>query len=170
MPSAWPDHVCQVKLHFLRGRYPDLRGSLDRLVYSGALRPATVEGLSGDWYVHRDSLHLLEASWQPRTVLLSPFDNLIADRRRTSELFGFDYTVEIYVPAAKRRRGYYAMPILAGDRIAGTVDSRLERPSRRLLVNSVLLEPGERMTPSIRAAIGQLAGFVGATELISPPG
>lgn len=143
MPSAWPDHVCQVKLHFLRGRYPDLRGSLDRLVYSGALRPATVEGLSGDWYVHRDSLHLLEASWQPRTVLLSPFDNLIADRRRPAELFGFEYTMEIYVPAARPspRLLRHADPVRRS--ACRQVDPRFDRKTRRLIVNSIVLEPGQ---------------------------
>lgn len=160
----------QVNVHFLRGRYPDLPGSLDRLVRSGAVLPATVKGLNGDWYVHRDSLHLLEASWQPRTVLLSPFDNLIADRRRTAELFGFEYTIEIYVPAARRRRGYYAMPILAGDRIVGTVDPRFDRKAGRLIVNSIVLEPGRRLTAGIRAAIATLGRFVGAKEVVYPRG
>jgi uncharacterized protein YcaQ len=158
----------QVNLHFLRGRYPDLRGSLDRLVRSGAVLPATVTGLKGDWYVHRDALPLLEAPWRPRTVLLSPFDNLIADRRRTAELFGFEYTVEIYVPAASRRRGYYAMPILAGDRIVGTVDPRFDRKARRLMINSIVLEPGQHLTPGIRAATAALGRFVGADEVVYP--
>jgi hypothetical protein len=109
---------------------------------------------------------LLEQPWRARTVLLSPFDNLIADRRRTAALFGFDYTIEIYVPAAKRKRGYYAMPILAGDRLVGTVDPRYERASRRLIVNRVALEPGEKMTPAVRRAISDLGKFVGAEEVV----
>jgi uncharacterized protein YcaQ len=59
--------------------------------------------------VHADDLDLLErieaGVWQPRTTLLSPFDNLIIDRKRTRRMFGFDYAMEIYVPAAKRRYG-----------------------------------------------------------------
>ena len=99
------------------------------------------------------------------------FDNLIADRRRTALLFGFDYTIEIYVPAAKRKRGYYAMPVLAGDRLAGTVDPRFDRGSRHLIVNRIALEPGEKMTPAINRAIADLAKFVGAADVIvaSPP-
>ncbi len=155
----------QVSKHFLRGRYPDLRGSLARLNASGAVLPVTVRGWQGEWYIHRDSLPLLEAAWQPRTVLLSPFDNLVADRQRTRELFGFDYTIEIYVPAAKRRRGYYAMPILAGDRITGTVDPRFDRASRTLVVNAIALEPGERVTEGARKAVAELARFVGAGEV-----
>ena len=163
---ATPAHVVQYFLRpTLRGRHPDVKGSLDRMVRSGAALPATVAGLPGEWYLHRDRVPLLEAAWQPRTVLLSPFDNLIADRKRTLQLFGFDYTIEIYVPAAKRKRGYYAMPILAGDRIVGTVDPRLDRAAGTLVVNRVVLEPGERMTTAIEKAVADLAKFVGAQKI-----
>lgn len=156
----------QIQYHFIRGSHRDLAGSLERLTRSGAVLPVEVGDLKGDWRVHRDTLSLLEQPWRPRTVLLSPFDNLIADRRRTALLFGFDYAIEIYVPAAKRKRGYYAMPVLAGDRMAGTVDPRYERAGRRLIVNQVVLEPGEKMTPSISRAIADLAKFVGAKEVV----
>ena len=158
--------AAQVRVHFLRGAYPDLPGSLARLARAGEVRAVTVRGLRGEWFVHRDSLPLLEAPWRPRTVLLSPFDNLIADRRRTAELFAFEYTIEIYVPAARRRRGYYAMPILAGDRLIGTVDPRLDRASKTLLINAVVLEPGERMTDRVRSAVAELARFVGAEAVV----
>ena len=160
---ATPQHI---QNHFIRGSHHDLAGSLNRLTRSGAVVTVDVAGLKGDWHVHRDTLPLLEQRWLPRTVLLSPFDNLIADRRRTALLFGFDYTIEIYVPAAKRKRGYYAMPVLAGDRLAGTVDPRYERAGGRLIVNQIALEPGEKMTPSIGRAIADLAKFVGATEVV----
>ena len=162
-------HVVQYFLRpTLRGRHPDPKGSISRLLRSGAALPATVAGLPGEWYLHRDNLPFLEAAWQPRTVLLSPFDNLIADRKRTLQLFGFDYRVEIYVPAAKRRRGYYAMPILAGDRIVGTVDPRLDRATGTLVVNRVVLEPGEPMTTAIEKAVADLAKFVGAKKVSWP--
>jgi uncharacterized protein YcaQ len=148
-----------------RGRFYDLPGSLERLTASGAVLPVTVAGWKGDWHIHRDSLPLLDATWQPRTVLLSPFDNLIADRRRTRELFGFDYTIEIYVPPAKRKRGYYAMPILAGDRLVGTVDPSFDKASQTLVVNSVALEPGESFTGDARRAVEDLARFVGAEKV-----
>ena len=158
--------AAQIRLHFLRGAYPDLPGSLARLARAGEIRSVTVRGLRGEWFLHRDSLPMLEAAWRPRTVLLSPFDNLIADRRRTAELFGFEYTIEIYVPAASRRRGYYAMPILAGDRLVGTVDPRFDRASRTLFIKGVVFEPGERMTDKVRGAVSELAGFVGAEAVV----
>ena len=159
----------QVDVHFLRRslrtRYPDLAGSLARLTASGEVLPATVEGAGGRWYLHRDSLPLLEAPWRPRTVLLSPFDNLVADRERTLRLFGFDYRIEIYVPPAKRRRGYYAMPVLAGDAIIGTVDPSFDRATGVLTVKRVALEPGARFTSAARAAVAELGRFVGATAV-----
>jgi uncharacterized protein len=159
----------QVQNYFLRrslrSSYPDLAGSLRRLGASGEVLPVTVEGWKGDWYLSRDAVPLLEAPWRPQTVLLSPFDNLIADRQRTSQLFGFDYTIEIYVPAPKRRRGYYAMPILDGDRLIGTVDPAFDRRAKVLRVNRVVLEPGAAMTDAVSAAIAELAAFVGAEEV-----
>jgi uncharacterized protein YcaQ len=151
---------------FQRSRYPDLAGSLKRLTASGTVLPVKVAGWRGDSHLHIDSLPLLEARWQPRTVLLSPFDNLIADRQRTRQLFGFDYTIEIYVPPAKRKRGYYAMPILAGDRILGTVDPRFDPASRSLVVNGVVIEPGERFTIAAQKAVADLARFVGAEKVV----
>ena len=165
--AATARHVAQYFLRaHQRGRFNDLPGSLSRLVASGAVLPAKVTGWKGDWYLHPDSLPLLDAAWQPRTVLLSPFDNLIADRERTRRLFDFDYTIEIYVPEARRKRGYYAMPILAGDRLIGTVDPRFDRPSRTLVVNGVVLEPGERFTNAAKHAVSELATFVGAVKVV----
>lgn len=152
----------QVNLHFLRQRYPDLKGSFQRLAASGEVVALETPELKDDWFLHRDSLPLLEAAWLPRTVLLSPFDNLIADRRRTLELWDFDYVIEIYVPAAKRKRGYYAMPILEGERLIGTVDPSFDRKAKVLKVNRVVLEAGASMTPATAEAIAELATFVGA--------
>ena len=85
----------------------------------------------GEWYIHRQSLPLLESiqagGWQPRTVFLSPFDNLICDRERTEQFFDFHYRIEIYVPKAKRQFGYYVLPLLHGDRFIGRMASQLDR-------------------------------------------
>ena len=105
-------------------------------------------------------------------MLLSPFDNLIADRDRTELLFGMRYRVEIYTPAAKRQYGYYNMPILHGDRIIGRVDPKMDRKAGRLVVNAVHLEPGVALDGETRAAvegaIASLAGFLGAEGIDGP--
>jgi uncharacterized protein YcaQ len=79
-----------------------------------------------------------------RLRLLSPFDPLIHDRKRAKFIFGFDYRVEIFVPATKRQFGYYVMPILDGDRFVGRVDMKCDRKRRRLEILSLWWEPGLR--------------------------
>jgi len=96
--------------------------------------PAVVEGVKGDWRV--DPAYL-DDGFRGRTALLSPFDRLIHDRVRTEELFEFEYTLEMYKPAAKRRWGYFALPILHGDRLVGKVDATADRKVSVLRVNAI---------------------------------
>jgi uncharacterized protein YcaQ len=129
-----------------------------------------VGAFPGTWYVHRDDLPLLErierGSWRPRATLLSPFDNLIHDRSRAQLLFGLEYRMEIYVPKAKRRYGYYAMPLLHGDRFVARVDPAVDREGGRLVLNAVHPEDGARpareLGPVIGAAVHELAAWAGA--------
>lgn len=149
-----------VYYHFTRWRYGDLKGSLARLVDRGEAIPATVGGRKG-FYLHRDYADLKKAREAARTVLLSPFDNLIADRKRTKALFEFDFAIEIYIPPAKRKRGYYALPILAGDRLIGSADLRFDRETRRLIPQTVIFEDGFAMNDDVQGAIEELEVFVG---------
>jgi uncharacterized protein YcaQ len=131
------------------------------------------ESWPGDWYIHAHDLPLLEAieqdEWQPRTTLLSPFDNLICDRDRTELLFDFHFRIEIYVPAKDRQFGYYVMPVLHGDRLIGRIDPKMDRKKMRLEVMNVYAEPGAPMTAatgrSVAGAIEELAKFLGAKEI-----
>lgn len=149
-----------IYFHFTRWAYDDLMGSLRRLVERCIAVPATVGARRG-FYVHRDFADG-GPPWRGRTVLLSPFDNLIADRKRTKLLFDFDYAIEIYMPVAKRRRGYYALPVLSNDRLIGSVDVRFDRDTRRLVVQKLLFEDGQRKTPEVENAIAELETFVRA--------
>ena len=166
-------HIAQ---HFVRGRYPGLDAALRALVRDGRVLEVEIAGdhnapWPGHWYVHADDLPLVEALkggvWEPRTTLLSPFDNLIADRARTEQLFGFRFRIEIYVPKAKREYGYYVLPILHGDTLIGRVDPAYDRETARLLVNAVHAENGQgpETGPAVSNALEELAGFVDARSI-----
>jgi len=96
--------------------------------------PAVVEGVKGTWRVDPTQLG---QPFTGRAALLSPFDRLIHDRPRTIELFEFDYLLEMYKPAASRRWGYFALPILYGDRMVGKLDATADRKAGVLRVDAV---------------------------------
>jgi uncharacterized protein YcaQ len=96
--------------------------------------PVVVDGVKGEWRVDPS---LLGRSFSGRTALLSPFDRLVHDRKRAVELFGFDFQLEMYKPAATRRWGYYALPILHRDRVIGKVDATAERDAGVLRVDAI---------------------------------
>jgi uncharacterized protein YcaQ len=157
----------QVKRHFIRHRYQGLASAWRDLETSGQIVPVEL-GLKGDWYVHADDLALLEqiesGAFEPRTTVLSPFDNLICDRDRTLALWGFDFKLEIYVPKSKRW-GYFVMPLLHGDRLIARFDLAVDRNEGVLNVIGERWEPGwdgrrRPVRPTTRA-LGELASFLG---------
>jgi uncharacterized protein YcaQ len=144
---------------------------LGSLIADGVAVPVAIDGLPGEWLAHAEVLAALDEPWRTRTTLLGPFDPLIADRERTESLFGMRFRLEIYVPAAKREYGYYVLPILHGDRLIGRIDPVLDRKRRVLKVNAVHAEPKAPAGAwrSIRAAIDDLAAWIGADEVELPP-
>jgi len=96
--------------------------------------PAVVQGTDGEWRVDPEQLG---RSFEGRTALLSPFDPVVRDRVRMQDLFEFEYVLEMYKPAAKRRWGYFALPILHGDRLVGKLDATADRKAGRLFVDAV---------------------------------
>lgn len=168
------DHI---KQNYTRGRYYHLKEVMSRLENEALIERVEVgedgRSLPGSWYIHAEDLPLLErieaGEWQPRTTLLSPFDNLIADRDRTERLFDYKFRVEIYVPRDLREYGYYVLSILHGDRIIGRIDPIMDRKAKRLTINAVYAEPHAPMTPEVAAKIGhsitELGTFLGAREI-----
>ncbi|HET7699825.1 MAG TPA: crosslink repair DNA glycosylase YcaQ family protein [Candidatus Limnocylindria bacterium] len=113
--------------------------ALAELVREGRAVPVAIDGLPGERYAWGP---LLERPFHGRTAILSPFDRLIHDRTRALELFGFDYRLEIYVPPAQRRWGYYVLPVLRGDRVIARFDARRDEEARTLRVLAMYAEPG----------------------------
>ncbi len=120
---------------------------------------AVVEDTPGTWRV--DPAYL-GRPFEGRTALLSPFDRLIHDRVRTERLFGFDYILEMYKPQAKRRWGYFALPILHGDRLVGKLDAKADRKAGRLVVNAIHEDVpfAPDLTAAVRAEIDDLAAWL----------
>ncbi|MDO5495536.1 MAG: crosslink repair DNA glycosylase YcaQ family protein [bacterium] len=123
--------------------------------------PARVEGLRGTWRVDRE---LLDAEFDGRTALLSPLDRLIVDRKRMDELFAFDYALEMYKPADQRLWGYYALPVLHGDRLVGKLDVQSDFRTQTLMVRQI--HEDEPWAPAVREAVeGELRSLAGFLEL-----
>jgi uncharacterized protein YcaQ len=122
--------------------------------------PAVVEGTNGEWRVDPAALG---ADFEGRAALLSPFDRLIYDRVRARDLFDFEYTLEMYKPAAKRRWGYFALPILHGDRLVGKLDAIADRKASVLRVNAIHEDVKfTRVTAkAVRAEVDELAAWLG---------
>ncbi|WP_027346606.1 DNA glycosylase AlkZ-like family protein [Hamadaea tsunoensis] len=111
--------------------------------------PAVVEGVKGQWRVDPEQLG---QPFTGRAALLSPFDRLVHERRRLAEIFAFEYQLEMYKPAAQRRWGYFALPILFGDRLVGKLDAAADRKAGVLRVTAV--HEDEKFTRQMRAEIG----------------
>jgi uncharacterized protein len=122
--------------------------------------PAVVEGTKGEWRVDPAAVR---DDFKGRTALLSPFDRLIYDRARALELFDFEYTLEMYKPAAKRRWGYFALPILHGDRLVGKLDAAADRKAGALRVNAIHedVKFTRTMTKAVQAELQDLASWLG---------
>jgi uncharacterized protein YcaQ len=125
--------------------------------------PAVVEGTKGEWRVDPS---YLDGGFEGRTALLSPFDRLVYDRLRAQELFDFEYSLEMYKPAAKRRWGYFALPILHGDRLVGKLDAAADRKASVLRVNAIHedVKFTRAMTKAVQAEVQALASWLGLND------
>ena len=115
------------------------------MIATGELQEIAIEGIANSSYSTTSAI--LDKLSKPkrttaRACILSPFDNLIIQRDRTLKLFGFDYALECYTPAAKRKHGYFVMPILYGDTFAGRLDPKADRKQQTLIIRKLILEDG----------------------------
>jgi uncharacterized protein len=138
---------------------PELPGRTalrEELIAEGELVPVEVEGIRGNRFVLRDEVKLLDAPPlpPPSVAFLSPFDPLVWDRKLLSSLFNFDYVWELFHPPAKRRWGWYVLPIVFGDSLVGRIEPRIDRDEGRVEVLNVWWE--DRFAP------GRANGFVDA--------
>lgn len=129
-----------------------LKATISALVAEGELLKVNVQGRA--CYTTEKILGLLPVRSTRQSVrLLSPFDNLVINRRRTRELFDFEYLLECYLPAAKRKYGYFSLPLLYGDSLIGRLDAKAHRKHRQLQVNNLMLESHVRIDDRLIQAL-----------------
>lgn len=140
-----------------------------------SLVPAEIECADGSWasvLAPEDiETRLAEApAATSRLRILNPFDPVIRDRKRLARLFGFEYTVEMFVPAAKRRWGYYVYPLLEGDRFVGRIEVKADRKAGRLNVLNLWQEPKIKWTSAradkLDAELSRMARFIGVGDVV----
>ena len=157
-------------------RWPDYPGRTvlrEELVEGGELVSVEVEGVRGKRFVLREDVELLKAPPEPppSVAFLSPFDALVWDRGLLGSLFGFDYVWELFVPPAKRRWGWYVLPMLFCDRLVGRIEPRIDRAGARVEVLDVWWEDGfaprraEGFVETMRDALRAYMHFGGASRL-----
>jgi uncharacterized protein YcaQ len=160
-----------------RPDHPGRTNLREELVERGELVPVDVEGVRGKRFVLRDEVGLLDAAPEaPSSVaFLSPFDPLVWDRALLGSLFGFEYVWELFHPPAKRRWGWYVLPIVFRDRFVGRIEPRIERDDGLVRVLNIWWEDGfeprrvEGFVDAMREALRAYLTFAGASHLEWPP-
>src|SRR5262249_52436216 len=158
--AGWPGHPGRTALR-------------EELIESGALVAVEVEGIRGKRYVLEDEVGLLEGPPEPApsVAFLSPFDPLVWDRPLLSSLFGFDYVWDLFHPPAKRRFGWYVLPILFGSCFVGRFEPRIDRDGGRVEVLGLWWEDGfsarrvDRFVGAMRGALAAYPPFSGMERL-----
>ncbi|MGH3169596.1 MAG: winged helix-turn-helix domain-containing protein [Trebonia sp.] len=147
------------------GPKPANAGNIDKVAEAAGLFPVTIAGTRPlRAWADPVALDLLDRRGTHRTTLLSPFDSLIWDRKRTLRTFGFQHVLEAYVPREKRVHGYFAMPLLAGGHLVGRVDPA--RDGRTLIARQVTLDTTAAVSPMARA-LTEAAAWVGCDNVVA---
>jgi len=160
---------------YMRLSKADARAALCAVTDAGALKTVAVEGWETPGFYHPANEDLVVAASegrlpQSRTTLLSPFDPVVWDRARALDLFGFDYRIECYTPAEKRRYGYFTLPILYDNALIGRLDPKAHRKEGIFEVKALHLEPGvavdDELIAELRTALRECAAWHGTPRVV----
>ena len=136
----------EVMRYLFGAKKTELQRTLDALVAEGLARRGSIRGQDREQtcFIDNAALERLGETGRERgnIVFLSPFDNLIINRDRLRRLFSFDYTIECYLPASKRRYGYFSLPVLSGTELIGRMDAKADRATSCLIVRHLAFESG----------------------------
>ncbi len=134
----------------------------------GMLIPLHLKGSNETYYTTQQNLDKAQSTKRRNEVtILSPFDNSVIQRERLRNLFGFDYTIECYVPEPKRQYGYFTLPVLYADTFAGRIDCKAERKDKILVVKNMFYEkkPTAAVKEELTKALKKFAVFNGCVEV-----
>ncbi len=130
--------------YLIKNSAADINRELATMVEAGELIELAVAGQPQSYYAFPSALEILGAISRERRIrILSPFDNLIIQRKRLEELFGFSYTLECYVPKEKRKVGYFSLPLLRGTAFVGQIDLKADRKTKVMRIKNLVWEKGE---------------------------
>jgi uncharacterized protein YcaQ len=163
----------EIRDHIRAGDREVISRALAALVEQGEVVRVEIEGEPGRGDLYASAAALKKArrfrETRPRVSLLSPFDNLVIARDWLGWLFGFDYKIECYVPAKKRKHGYFVLPVLWGERFVGRLDPKTDRRAKALILQNLIFEAGVRsfdaLLPPLSEKIVELARFNGCEEV-----
>ena len=152
--------------YLIKNSAKDINRQMMQMVEAGELIALAVEEMAQPYYAFPSALETLGAIPRERRIrILSPFDNLIIQRKRLAELFGFAYTLECYVPKDKRKVGYFSLPLLRGMEFVGQIDLKAERKSKVLWIKNLVWEEGKAEQGHLwRALASSLKDFAAFNE------
>ncbi|MDQ3022210.1 MAG: winged helix DNA-binding domain-containing protein [Bacteroidota bacterium] len=143
---------------------------IEELLENQNIFKVSIKGFeNGNYFTNHTKLELLnERKKHSEIHILSPFDNLVIQRKRLKEFFGFDYQIECYLPAAKRKFGYFCMPVLYGDKLIGKIDAKALRQNKIFIVKKIFWEEktklNEKILKKIEKKLNEFAKFTGCDE------
>lgn len=126
--------------YLLKGHQKGIAGQINEMTDNGEVIIVKVKGKATQFFSLSSSIDLLEKRFATKMKFLSPFDNVLINRERTSSLFDYDYTLECYTPAAKRRFGYFGLPILWNNDLIGQIDVKADRTTNCMIIRNLTIE------------------------------
>ena len=152
-----------------KGIKKDLQIYLNELVENEEIIQIKVEGEL--YYSQTDSIQLIKKAANHKIHIVNPFDNILIQRKRLKNLFDFDYQIECYVPEAKRKYGYYVLPILYGNEFIGRLDAKADRKLKTFTVKNTWFETNFKSTPEfkkeLKLKLNSFAKFCGCSEVVN---
>lgn len=143
-------------IYLRKGLRTRVNSLLEEMAEDKEINKVKLENISGKiFYTRKEYLENLPSRIVKQVHFLSPFDNAVIQRKRLSQLFGFDYQTEIYLPPANRIYGYFAMPVLWGTRFIGRINPKADRPNKTLIIRNLFIEPEVRITDQLMQALEQ---------------